>query len=455
MTTEARRAFAPTHAGSELPRMRARYLTQALALEEQPAPHIAHYGVGATVALVIGAIAWAAITEVPEVSHAVATIEPRGELRSVQHLEGGLVNELRVANGDYVQAGDVLATLAEAPAASDQLQLAARRAGLTLRLGRLEAQLSGADALHLATATTAAERDLAAREEMLFEQTRASRRAQREVLDLERLRHVQEIAGIERQLTSLDEEIAALEQKRDMYASGESRLVVPRGDLLDVEARLARTRADYREQEAARDNARMAAAAAQSKILELEQRAREQDRIDIGQASAELAELEAAAPRSADRVERLELRAPVAGVIKGLTINAAGAVIEPGGTLLDIVPEGVPLQVEAQVSTTDIGHVHAGQEVEVTVHSYEPQRFGTVRGTVRQVSASTYLDAEQRPYYRAEIELAHPYVGSEPGRSPLMAGMTADARIILGHKSVLDYLLAPVYAGLDAAFTER
>ena len=126
-------------------------------------------------------------------------------------------------------------------------------------------------------------------------------------------------------------------------------------------------------------------------------------------------------------MSRLAVRAPVAGIVKGLTLNTIGSVIEPGQVIMEIVPVGDALIVESRVSTTDVGHIHPGQTVDVKVLSYETTRFGTLAGTLQRVSASTYLDESNSPYYRAEISLARNYLGDDPNRHPILPGMTVEA----------------------------
>ena len=156
-----------------------------------------------------------------------------------------------------------------------------------------------------------------------------------------------------------------------------------------------------------------------------------------------------------DRVDRLKVRAPAHGLVTGLTVNTINSVIEPGKVLMEIVPVDKKLIVESRVTTEDIGHVHVGQKATVKVGSYDPQRFGTITGQVDKISPSTFLDEEQKPYYKAVIELEKQYLGAIPNTFKLLPGMTVQADIRTGEKTVLDYLLKPIYRGFQNAFQER
>ena len=116
---------------------------------------------------------------------------------------------------------------------------------------------------------------------------------------------------------------------------------------------------------------------------------------------------------------------------------------------------GNEMIVESRISPIDIGHVHIGQPAKVTVDSFDVAKFGDIPGEVRHISASTFLDETQKPYYRVEIVLDKDHVGDDPGRNKVIPGMTVQANVVTGAKSILDYILKPVYRGFNSAFTER
>ena len=127
----------------------------------------------------------------------------------------------------------------------------------------------------------------------------------------------------------------------------------------------------------------------------------------------------------------------------------------PGEVVVEIVPMDEDLVVEARISPSEIGRVRIGQNADVKVDSYEPGRYGTVRGKLRRISASTYLDELAEPYYRAEIELEKDHVGTSMSGLWILPGMTVQADIITGEKTILEYLICPVSRGFDESFRER
>lgn len=149
------------------------------------------------------------------------------------------------------------------------------------------------------------------------------------------------------------------------------------------------------------------------------------------------------------------MRAPLSGVVEDLRANNARSVIQPGEEVLQIVPVGEELIVESRVAPTDTGHVRPGLPADVKVTSYDPSRFGSVTGTVKRLSATSFLDEQNKPYFLAEITLSAPHLGDDPEMLRIIPGMTVTADIQTGQKSLLAYLIKPVSRGFNTAFRER
>ena len=159
--------------------------------------------------------------------------------------------------------------------------------------------------------------------------------------------------------------------------------------------------------------------------------------------------------RLQDRLQRMEIRSSVDGIVQGLSLGSGSAVVEPGQLIMEIVPTDDELVVEARVSPADIGHVKQGQPSDIKIDSYDPAKFGSVKGQVRRISANTYLNEKSQPYYRVEISLEKDHLGKASDSLRIIPGMTVMADIITGSKTILDYLLKPINRGMDNAFSER
>jgi HlyD family type I secretion membrane fusion protein len=442
-----------TRSGGGLPRARARFLAQAIQLEERgPA------GIASATAFIIGfllaaVIVWSAVTQVSETARATGEVIPAGLNISIQHLEGGIVERLAVRDGDAVSAGDLLLSLDPTQLLSELEQMKVREASLILETERLSALISGRSPDFGESGEKYPH--LADKQRALFQAQMNSHERESAVVRSQLQQRKNELARQRNEVTSLRKELSLYEEQFKLRKQLKSEKLVARTELLSVETRLAESQRDLRR---ARDGVSVAASSVEEteqRLIELDARYFEELEQEAARVAAELAEVAQSLIRLQARVDRLEIYSQVEGIVQGLNINSRNAVVEPGEIIMQIVPVDDELVVEARVSPKDIGHVHAGQPADVSIDSFDAARFGTVPGQVRRLSATTYLDEQQRPYYRAEIELSRDYLGPRPDELRIIPGMTGVASIKTGAKSVLDYLLKPITRGLDVALAER
>ena len=438
---------------ADLPRARARYIAQSIQLEESDAPGVVSVGIVATVVLVVAFVIWTYITPVNEVAISEGKIVPQGNNHIVQHFEGGIVEDILVRDGELVQQGDVLLHVAPIAAESDYDQLRSRNVALILKQIRLQALLANETPVFDEYADEFPK--LATSEYDAYLAQTKSQQAQLQTAMVRVRQRKVELNREQEKVNALKQELKVLQQQVEIRSGLANKGVVPKTEVLDRQAELAEVRTDYIQSRANIAVARAAISEAEQSLTELNNKFDEQIKLEASQVAAELAELKEQLVKQGDRVDRLRIRAPVSGYITNVTVNSVRAVIEPSQILMEIVPVDKELIVESKVSTQDIGHVHVGQDAVIKVGSYDPQRFGTVQGTVALISPSTYFDEERQPYYKAQIKLAKKYLGNQPGKYKLIPGMTVQADIRTGEKTVLDYLLKPVYRGFQNAFQER
>ena len=438
---------------AELPRARARYIAQTIQLEESDAPGVVSVGIVATVVLVVAFVIWTYITPVNEVAISEGKVVPHGNNHIVQYFEGGIVESILVREGELVAKGDVLLEVSPIAIESDYDQLKSRSSSLILKQIRLQALLSNEEPVFDRYADQYPE--LAAIEYEAYQAQLRSQQAQQRTMQTKIKQRKQELSRDSAKAKALKQELIVVQEQVKIRAGLVKKGVVSKTDLLDRQAALAETRTDYIQSNANIAVAKESINEAEASLAEIENRFIEQIKLETSSVAAEIAELKEQLIKFGDRVDRLHIRAPVSGYVTNLGVNTIRAVIEPSQVLMEVVPVDKELIVESKVSTQDIGHVHVGQDAVIKVGSYDPQRFGVIEGEVDRISPSTYLDEENQPYYKAQIVLAKKYLGNQPGKYKLIPGMTVTADIRTGEKTVLDYLLKPVYRGFQNAFQER
>lgn len=425
--------------------------SHVLALEEVRVHGLERAVVLGAALLVAVALGWAAITRVPEVALGRGDLVPMASPAPVQHLEGGIVAEVLVLEGDTVEAGQPLLRMNDVAMRAELEQARLRLESLQMQAQRLAAAAEGGASgmpplpagtflLPQRAALEARLRALADRRAVLREQV-AQRRS--------------DLATLARQAAALEQQMALhareLGTREDLARSGlTTRLAVLEARRLLMGATAERDR--LRGQHVA---AQRALAEAEARITELQSTAADEARQEAARVALEIAETAEAVRRLEERAERTLLRAPISGILRGLAVHRPGTVLQPGMLVGEIMPLEAALVADVRLAPRDIGFIAPGQPVHVKVESFDYARFGTVAGRVERISAGTFLDEQRQPHYRARIALEQQHVGHDARHARLAAGMTVQADITTGTKTVLQYLLKPIYSAMAASFHER
>lgn len=430
---------------------RIRYLTLALQLEEGQPPRLMQFTVWLVAAIIACAVGWAAVTKVAQVARAPGEIIPNGHTQPIQHLEGGIVREAAVREGDLVEAGQVLVRLDHTGVMAELEQVRTRESSLRLQAERLRAFAEG----RIAALEDAAEQSLSADQAAILRSQEKARLSQRAVLERQLAGRRADLEALLSQQKTLQRQIVitgeALEMRKTLTQQGlNSKLT-----FLDVQREMNRVQGELSTVTVNIGRAREAIAEAEQRLIELESRLSADAMRELGAVTSDLRQIEELRVKLEDRVARTEITSPVRGIIKDLRTYAAGAVIQPGGFVAEVVPVGRELIVEARVSPSDIGQLRPGQPVAVKVSTYDFAQFGSVPGQLVHVSPSTFHGPNIAPFYKALVRLERGYAGEDPARNPLLPGMTVLADIKTDERTVLRFLLNPVYRAIDTAFQER
>jgi epimerase transport system membrane fusion protein len=387
---------------------------------------------------------WSACAPIDSAALAPGTVQVEGKRQAIQHLEGGIVSEILVATGDIVESGQPLLQL-DATRDKAELQIAQGRIFNTrAAVDRLSAERDARSEVQfsaiLVEAAAADDRAAAAisREQSLFDVRTADRVGERSVLEAKKT-GMRAVRQAKKQVAdSLDSEIDDL---ADLLAEG----FVDKQRLRQLE----RDRAELLGQIADLD---VTLEEVDLQILQLEKRFKTEVVNELTSALEELYDLERTFETVSDRVIRSTIRAPVDGELLGLQINAVGAVIGSGDTLMEIVPDADGLFVETRVSPMDIDRVHVGQPAEVRFSVFKDAYL--VSGTLTKLSADRLIDpSSDVAYYEGEVELVSADLVLL-GDVELIPGMPAEVVIKTGQRTMLGYLTSPMRRIFSKSLTE-
>ncbi len=416
----------------------------------------------AILALVVFLIVWALVGRLDIVAVADGKLVPASYLKIVQPSEAGIVKEILVREGEAVRAGQVLMRMDALITTADLDAITTEYARKRLALARIGAELTGKPFQADVQAPAALTRETGA-------QYQANRDALAAALAEERSRMVkaqQELAAARQQKERLE---AVLPHYREQDKAYE-KLVKEgfAGSLMGSDKRRERIE---KEQELATQGHLIASAQAsidqsQKKLKQIEADYLRQLHAEGNEAQAQIDKLAKEQEKQQHRRELLELKAPQNGVIKDLATHTSGTVVQPGTVLASLVPREEKLKAEIWVSNEDIGFVRAGQPVKLKFAAYPFQKYGMGHGTVEHVSADAQSEVEardkgltavgQRPLrYKALVTLAANALEIDGVKYPLSVGMQTTAEILLGDRTVAQYLLSPVQKAWHEAGRER
>ena len=389
---------------------------------------------GTTVALMVVGIIWAHFAVLDEVKRGNARVIPSRQLQVVQSLEGGIVQDILVQEGDIVKQGQVLMRIDDTKFLADLGEVRERRFANAARVARLEAEVKG-----LPKPTFP---------DKLAERAPQAVQTEQNVFDARAKKLAQDVDVLTQQATRLSDSLKLLSREVQLTQNLYTQKVVPEIEML----RLQRQESDMRGQ----------LAETQARISTAKATFRSQAEEDLAKSRADLAVLEETTKSAQDRVRRADLKSPVNGIINKLNVTTVGAVGQPGANLMDIVPLDDSLLVEGRIRPQDIAFIRPQQNAVVKITAYDSSVYGSLKGKVERISADSIVDdkSEQRgekgeSFYRVIVRTDKNHLGTAEHPLPIIPGMVATVEVQTGEKSVLDYMMKPARMLRDEALREH
>ena len=366
------------------------------------------------IGIVAAFIVWAYQSQVSELTRGQGKVIPSGSTQIVQSLEGGIVDELLTQEGQYVESGSTLAKLNDTILQTSYRESLVERDYLVAKIARLDAESSGLAGIRFPEALIESCPELVASEQLLFDTRRekitSSQSRLRKSLDLKR---------------------KELDITRPLAESG----VVSQVELLrletmvnDLEGQIEKEKSEYLNEVVSQNN----------------------------EYKTSLSQIEQTILAYEDKIARVNIKAPVSGIVNKVHIKTLGGVLQPGAPIVEIVPAEDTLLIEAKISPSDIAFVKLDQEATVKLTAYDYSIYGGLEGFVERISADTFLNEEDgHSYYHILIRTGERSLKTTDQTFETLPGMIAQVDIKTGKKSILDYMLKPLLRAKMNAFTER
>jgi len=406
------------------------------------------------IAISVGAaIAWMGFAEVDVVVRGAGKVIPSQKLQVVQSLEGGVVSEILVKEGDLVEVSQPVIKISDVAFASSFGENRLRLLELGANIARLRAEASGEPfEPDPDVAREAPEMMRAAAG--LHESRRRQLGQTLQILEEQVRQQQSELAEARARRVSLQQSVALTREEIELKEPLVSRGLVSRVELLqlrkqenEISSELEGVRLSIPRFESSIEETR---SKIEQSLLEFRNAAKR----ELNEALAEASRIRETQEALDDRVKRTTVRSPVKGTVSRLHINTVGGVVPPGGPILEIVPYEDSLLIEVNIKPADIANIAVGQPVRLKFTAYDFAIHGALEGDVQFLSADTVTNEEGDSFYVARIRPARDFLGAPAKPLPIRVGMTAEADIITDKKTVLEYLLKPINRGLQRALSE-
>jgi adhesin transport system membrane fusion protein len=417
-------------------------------------PRIARITVWVVCACLLTALVWAHFAVLDEVARAEGKAIPSSKIQTIQNLEGGIVAEIFVREGQVVNKGDVLLRLDDTRFNSNRGETEADRLALLARIQRLSAESSG-QPLTISSEIVDKAPELAADEMALYRSRQERLHSEQNTLQEQLRQKGQELAEFRSKAQQYSSSLALIQQELNMSEPLVGTGAISAVEILRLRRSAVEMRGSLNATNLAIPRAESAVKEIQSKVQESELSFRSDAYKDLNDARTELKKLAATSLAIDDRVSRTTVVSPVHGVIKQMKVNTIGGVVQPGSDLLEIVPLENNLLVEAKVRPQDVAFLHPGQKATVKFSAYDYTIYGALQGKLELISADTITDDDGNSFYLIQVRTDKSHLGGDEHPLLIIPGMVATVDIITGHKSVLDYLLKPVLKARAEALRER
>lgn len=408
----------------------------------------------AVASLVASFFIWAGTCEIEQLTRGGGQVVPTREIQHVQSLEGGILQELLVGEGDIVEKGQILLRISDVAFASEERGVEARFLSLQAKKARLQAEAKG-EGYEVPGEVQEKTPDIGKNELNLYNSRQQELKNALANLDSKIETAQADLSEITVKIKRMKESSALLREELVITQEMVRKKAVPKleeirlkRDLNDLDGQIKEAGERKGGLEAELD------AAKRSKNDQLD-KFRSQALGDLNDVETEIAQLEENLTAISDRVFRTEIRSPVYGVVNKIAIKTMGGVVESAMKLVEIVPLEDELKIMARVPPNEIAFIHPGQDVNVKITAYDSQRYGSLSGRLVRIGANSITDRDGNVFFEVEVSTAKNHLGTEARPLPITPGMVAEIEVITGKRTILEYLAKPILKAKSRALTER
>lgn len=406
------------------------------------------------VGLVVFGFLWAALSKVEEITRGQGQVVPSQEIQVVQSLEGGVLQEILVKEGELVKKDQILLRISDVQFSSQEKGTEARFLELEAKKARLKAEASG-EPFVVPDEISAKAPQIAANEKALYDSRQKELQNAYAILDNKINKASADLSEVKAQIGRLHQNRSSLQEELDITREMVKKRAVPKLEEIRLERELNDVSGQINAQSQKKSGLEAELRGSEKERESQVDQFRSQALSELNGVETEIMGLKENLKSIGDWVSRAELRSPVDGVVNDIALSTIGGVVEPAQRLIEIVPVDDELKIIARVIPSEVAFLRPGQDVKVKITSYDSQRYGSLKGKLARIGASSVNDDEGNVFFEIEVRTDKNYMGSAEKPLPITPGMVAETEVITGKRTILEYLMKPILKARDRAFTER
>ena len=400
-------------------------------------------------------VTWAYFAELDERTRGIGRTIPSRQIQVVQNLEGGIVKQIHVFEGQFVETGDILVTIDDTGVGSSYGEGAAKINELLAKSSRLRAEAGITSTMKDIEGDDSQMALLMENEKRLYASQLRQYENQRSVLEQQLRQRKIELSDAKQDLKSFKASKEMINREIELSLPLREKNLISELEFLQLDQKALEKKQEIDRTAKKIEKLGLQIIEAEQKIKELEESRKSEALEELNAVMAEIERLNYMQVAIEDRVTRTSVRSPVDGTVKQLLINTIGGVLKPGMDILEIVPIDKSVIVETKIKPSDIAFIFPGQKAVLKFTAYDFAIYGGLEGEVTHISADTITDDKGEEFYLVRVKSDKNYLGSEDNKKHIIIGMTAQVDIITGKKTVMQYLMKPILRAKNNALRER
>ncbi|WP_320034395.1 HlyD family type I secretion periplasmic adaptor subunit [Halarcobacter sp.] len=417
-------------------------------------PQKLHWVLVAFTVTILFFIIWASFAQIDEIARGQGKVVPSGQNQILQNLEGGVVSEILIKEGDFVKKDQVLLKISNEKSSSSLSSNKIKILYLKAQIKRLEAELSN-EMFEYETTDNDNLNVFLENEKELYLSNMKQLNSKIQILKEQLKQKQSELKDARQRIKHQKFSVEAIEKEVKMTEP-----MVKKGIRAEVD--FLKLQREFSDSKQKLQSVIYSVNKIKSEIVEIEKKIEEASEIHkvktqekLNEITTSLKDLEANTVASIDQVSRAIIKSPLNGIVQALHVNTIGGAIKPAQDLIEIVPTDYNLIIEVKILPSDIAFIYQGQKAVVKFSAYDFSIYGGLDGQVINISPDTITEKDDKTYYLVRIKTEKNYIGKDAKKMKIIPGMVADVDIITGKKTILDYILKPILKTKQYTFTER